>query len=202
MKNTTMLKVVTPLLALGLTVTACSDSGSADSGASAEHNDQDVAFATDMIPHHAGAVEMAELAVDRAESQEVKELASDIEAAQGPEIEQMSSWLETWGEDVPEGSGGMGGMDHGDMGDDMAGMDDMPGMMSAEEMSELEATSGADFDQLFLSMMVEHHKGAIEMAQVEQSEGENPAAIDLAETIEESQTEEIQTMEDLLADAP
>jgi len=78
-------------------------------------------------------------------------------------------------------------------------MEDMPGMMSSADMESLETASGAEFDEMFLSMMVSHHQGAIEMAQTEQSEGENPEAIDLAETIEETQTEEIHSMEDLLA---
>ncbi|MEJ7795271.1 MAG: DUF305 domain-containing protein [Nocardioides sp.] len=189
MNKTRMLRLAAPMLALGLTLTACSDSGDTDE-VSAAHNDQDVAFATDMIPHHAQAVEMADLAADRAGSQDVKDLAENISAAQGPEIEQMSAWLEAWGEEVPDTAGGMEGME---------GMEDMPGMMSSADMESLETASGAEFDEMFLSMMVEHHQGAIEMAQTEQSEGENPEAIDLAETIEETQTEEMSSMEDLLA---
>jgi uncharacterized protein (DUF305 family) len=195
MKREKTLALIAPLVALGLTLTACSDAGSNDAAESATHNAQDVTFATDMIPHHAQAVEMADLAEDRADSQEVQDLAEDISAAQGPEIEQMSSWLEAWGEDVPD-TGDMEGMDHGDMGGDAA---DMPGMMSADDMGNLEAASGAEFDEMFLSMMIEHHKGAIEMAQTEQSDGEYPDAIEMAETIEKAQTAEIQTMEELLA---
>ncbi len=82
-----------------------------------------------MIPHHQQAIEMADLAESRAESQEVKDLATDIEAAQGPEIETLTGWLESWGEDVPDE--GMSGMDHGDM-----SSDDMGGMMTADEMAE------------------------------------------------------------------
>ncbi|QZY27744.1 DUF305 domain-containing protein [Nocardioides coralli] len=197
MNNAKTLKLAAPLLALGLALTACGGTDSDTEAAPADHNDQDVAFATEMIPHHAQAVEMSEIAAANAESPEVRDLAEDISAAQGPEIEVMSSWLDAWGEDVPDTDGGMGGMNHGGS-DDMGGMEDMPGMMSSDEMGDLESASGSEFDTMFLTMMIEHHEGAIEMAQTQQDEGEYPEAVDLAETIEETQTEEIQTMEDLL----
>ena len=203
--------------ALTLTaLTACgndaSDAGSSISSTSADaqvlekHNDADVEFTTAMIPHHAQAIEMARMAEDRAESQEVKHLAADIEAAQGPEIDQLSTMLETWGEDVPDPDAGMGHSTAGDNMDDMDQMDhgssdgpgEMPGMMSRTDMAVLMDASGMDFDEMFLEMMVEHHRGAIEMAQTEQSDGENPQAIDLAEDIEAAQTKEIATMEELL----
>ena len=136
----------------------------------AQFNEADVTFAQEMIPHHQQAIEMADLAESRAESQEVKDLAADIEAAQGPEIETLTGWLESWGEDVPDE--GMSGMDHGDM-----SSDEMGGMMTEDEMAELEAAAGAEFDQMFLTMMIEHHEGAIEMAKTEQSEGEFPEAV-------------------------
>ena len=172
-----------------LTLAACSNEEGGDTGA--DHNDADVTFAQQMIPHHEQAVEMADLAETRADSQEVKDLAADIEAAQGPEIETMSGWLEEWGEDVPDG--GMSGMDHGDM-----SSEDMGGMMSDQDMTDLENASGADFDQMFLTMMIAHHEGAIEMAQTEQADGEFPDALAMAEDIESAQTEEILTMQELL----
>jgi uncharacterized protein (DUF305 family) len=175
-----------------LTLSACgNDDSNPDAGSDAAHNDADVVFAQQMIPHHEQAVEMADLAADRAESQEVKDLAADIEAAQGPEIETMTGWLEAWGEDVPDA--GMSGMDHGD-----TSSDDMDGMMSDDDMAGLETASGQEFDQMFLTMMIEHHEGAIDMAQTERADGEFPDAIAMAEDIEQAQTEEIQTMQDLL----
>lgn len=171
-----------------LTLAAC---GNDDNDTTAGHNDADVTFAQQMIPHHQQAIEMAELAETRAESQQVKDLAADIEAAQDPEIEAMTGWLESWGEDVPDDS--MAGMDHGDM-----STDDMPGMMSADDMAAMEAASGAEFDQMFLTMMIDHHEGAIEMARTEQAEGEYADAVKLAEGIESAQAEEIRTMQGLL----
>lgn len=162
-----------------------------DDGSATEHNDADITFAQEMIPHHEQAIRMAALADARAESREVKDLAADIKSAQDPEIETMTGWLESWGEDVPDG--GMSDMGHDDM-----SSDEMPGMMSDDEMGDLMGTSGPGFDRMFLTMMIEHHEGAIEMANTEQSEGTFPDAIELAEDIESSQTAEIQTMRGLL----
>jgi len=188
----------TAVMVGALVLAGCSDSGdtTTDDGAGGQpestqqsFNDADVTFAQDMIPHHQQAVVMAEMAAAQAESEEVRQLAADIQAAQGPEIDTMSGWLESWGEDVPED---MSGMDAG------MGMGDMPGMMTAQQMDELMSASGAAFDQMFLTMMIAHHEGAIEMARTEQAEGENPDAVDLAAQIEAQQTAEIATMRDLL----
>src|SRR5882757_2612038 len=101
------------------------------------HNQADITFATDMIPHHAQAVSMSKLAAKQASSPQVKDLATRIEAAQQPEIDQMSGFLRAWDAPVPEtngpGMGGMSGMDHGNMsGGNMPGMSQgsgaMPGM--------------------------------------------------------------------------
>jgi len=168
-----------------LTLAACGNDDETDTGAA--HNDADVTFAQQMIPHHQQAIEMSELAETRAASPEVKDLAADIKGAQDPEIETMTGWLESWGEDLA------GESEHG--GHDTS---DMPGMMSEDEMVELEAASGAEFDRMFLTMMIEHHEGAIDMAKTEQAEGEYPDAIALAEEIERAQTAEITTMNELL----
>jgi uncharacterized protein (DUF305 family) len=171
--------------------------------ASADHNAADLVFAQQMIVHHQGAVEMADLAPTRAASQEVKDLAVRIKAAQGPEIEQMQSWLATWGAAMPTAASvtddGMGGMDHGGMsGMGKEGDMDMPGMMSGAQMQELTDATGSDFDRLFLELMIVHHQGAIEMSDTEIAEGSNPAALALAESITTSQTAEIAEMQQLL----
>ncbi len=172
-----------------LTLAACGNDDETAGGAA--HNDADVTFAQEMIPHHQQAIEMSELAETRATSPEVKNIAADIKGAQDPEIETMTGWLESWGEDVPGGE--MSGMDHGD-----TSADDMAGMMSEEEMAELEAASDTEFDRMFLTMMIEHHEGAIDMAKSEQEDGEYPDAVALAEEIEKAQTAEITTMNELL----
>jgi uncharacterized protein (DUF305 family) len=179
--------LVSLLAALALTMSACADD-EPDTAADADFNQADVTFAQEMIPHHQQAIEMAQLAQDRAEDPEVKDLAAQIEDAQDPEIQTMTGWLESWGEGVPSDD-----MDHGDMSGD-----DMPGMMTDEEMAGLQAAGGAEFDQMFLTMMIEHHEGAIEMARTEQADGQNADAVALAEKIEADQTAEIATIEDLL----
>lgn len=173
--------------------TACGSDDNGDvveqgSGTEASFNAADVSFAQDMIPHHRQAVEMSDLAPDQAESAEVKDLAVRIKDAQAPEIETMTGWLEDWDEDVPED---MGGMDMGDGG--------MPGMMTAEQMNMLEASTGAEFDQLFLTMMREHHAGAITMADEELEQGKYPEAKELAQDIIDAQEAEIAEIDDLLA---
>jgi uncharacterized protein (DUF305 family) len=175
------------------------------------HNDADIVFAQGMIPHHRQAVMMSALAGGRTENPDVLELTEEISAAQEPEIRTMTAFLEAWGADAPMGGssempmgdmGDMEGMDHGDMDmDDMAqmeGMEGMSGMMTPQQMAELEAAEGAEFDRLFLEMMIEHHEGAVEMADTQLDEGENPDARALAEEIIEAQESEITRMQDLL----
>ncbi|MGI5376870.1 DUF305 domain-containing protein [Streptomyces sp. CA-251387] len=172
-----------------------SATSSADStaGASADaHNDQDVSFAQGMIPHHQQAVEMAEMAADRASSAQVKDLAARIRKAQDPEIETMSGWLKAWGEDVPLA---MPGMDHSG---GHSGGSGMAGMMDQKDMDELMKASGKAFDTMFLTMMVEHHEGAVEMATTEKEKGQYGPATDLADAIITAQTAEIQEMNKLL----
>ncbi|MFE7227791.1 DUF305 domain-containing protein [Nocardioides sp. NPDC057577] len=196
-------------LAVLLTLSACGGSEETTQPqqlSETEHNKADVAFATEMIQHHAQAISMVDLTMDRKLDPEVEKLAEAIRAAQGPEIETMSSWLREWGEEVPATmrdhvNGGHEG--HGDddssMSDSMEGMaDDMPGMMSGEDMDALENASDAEFGDMWLEMMVEHHEGAVEMSETEQDEGRFKPAVDLAGTIIESQSTEIDTMEKLL----
>lgn len=183
------LGVLALALVAALALAACgNDAGSGSSSSSSEFNNADVTFAQSMIPHHEQAVEMAKMAASHASTAEVKDLAAKIEAAQGPEIKTMSGWLKAWGKDVPSGS--MGGMNHGSGG--------MPGMMSDDDMMSLDSSDGAGFDRMFLTMMIEHHEGAIEMAKTEQADGKNADAVALAKKIEADQTAEIAVMKDLL----
>ena len=174
-----------------------SSAGAESSDESAEFDNADVTFVQGMIPHHRGALAMAQMADGRAEDPRVTELANRIEAAQEPEIETMTGWLEEWGEPLPEETDdSTGSMDHGSM--DMGGSG-MEGM-STEDMAALEAASGPEFDRMWLEMMVIHHRGAVEMAQTEIAEGSNAEAVALAEEIADSQAAEIEEMETLLAE--
>ncbi|MGC5173066.1 DUF305 domain-containing protein [Microbacterium sp. DT81.1] len=156
---------------------------SASASPAADVNNADMQFTMMMIPHHEQAVEMADMILAKDGIDErVLTLAEQIKAAQGPEIELMESWLDEWGTPM----GDMDGMDHG-------------GMMSDTDMQALEDATGAEASRLFLEQMIVHHEGAIEMAQDEVDNGQNPDVIALAENIIASQTTEIATMEDILA---
>lgn len=164
--------------------------------ASAEFNDADVEFASNMIPHHAQALVMVDMTRGRDLDPEFEELTQQILDAQGPEIEEMTGWLRDWDQPIPETS-----RDHANAHDDSmdpGDMADMPGMMSGAELDDLEAADISSFEDMWMTMMISHHEGAIEMAQVEQEDGEFPAAIALAEGIESSQRAEIEQMRAML----
>ncbi|WP_059021069.1 DUF305 domain-containing protein [Mycobacterium sp. M26] len=179
----------------------------------AAHNNADVMFTQHMIPHHQQAIEMSDDILGRQGiDPRVTALAQQIKAAQGPEIQQMQGWLSQWGvpampmtpgggmDDMP-GHGGMTGMpgmpghDMGDMGDMGAGM----GMMSEADMAALRDAQGPAASRLFLTQMIQHHQGAIIMAQREIGAGQYPATIALAKSIAESQQKEIDEMNKILA---
>ncbi|SFO64045.1 protein of unknown function, partial [Pseudonocardia ammonioxydans] len=135
---------------------------------------------------------------------DVRRLATEIEQAQGPEIAKMQAFLTAWGAPAP---GAMPGMDHESMGDgsDQNGMGQggmgqggMAGMMTPEQMGRLEQADGADFDRMFLEMMIAHHEGAVQMAQTELADGTNPEAKALAQQIVDAQQTEITAMRELL----
>ena len=195
--------LVAATVTAGLVLAACggsSDSGSgghtsgsptpasSPSSGTAAHNAQDVSFAQGMIPHHQQALEMAKLAAGRASSAKVKDLAARIEKAQDPEIQTMSGWLKSWGQSVPSA---MPGMDH-------SAHSGMAGMMDSKDMDKLAKASGAEFDTMFLTMMIEHHKGAVQMAGTEKAKGAYAPATSMADAIITGQTAEITEMNKLL----
>lgn len=194
-------------LATALALTACGggDSDTASSGSSdkssnehggghssdsdsdsAEGNDQDVAFAAGMIPHHDEAVTMAEIILAKNPPAEVAAIATQIKDAQIPEIEQLKTILTDMGEssDPAEHSEHVG--EHG-------------GMMTDAERSQLENAVRIDAAKLFLQLMIKHHEGAIEASDKQISEGEYEPAIQLAKQIKQAQEAEIVEMEQILA---
>lgn len=162
---------------------AASTSAPTDAEATA-YNDADLTFLRMMYPHHAQAVEMAAMVDGHTTNQRLIELANDIEAAQGPEMEKMSALLTRFGQPAPTT------MDHSTSG--------MSGMMTAEQMTELANMNGAEFDTMWLTMMIDHHKGAIEMARTELANGKNADVEKLADEIIDAQESEITTMQDML----
>ena len=199
-----MVKTLTALLATLTTMLALASCGGQDEDAEpATHtaadgqrfNDADVAFATDMVQHHAQALAMVDLTIGRDLSPRLGRLAEGIRTAQGPEIEAMTGWLTDWDQPVPETV-----RDHANAHGGQPDLDtDMPGMMSQEQMEDLEAASGPEFEELFLTMMIDHHEGAIEMARTEQRDGLHADAVALAEQIESAQAREIDTMQRMLS---
>lgn len=159
------------------------------------HNDADVTFAQGMIPHHQQAIEMSDmLLAKQGIDPRVVSLANQIKAAQGPEIQQMQGWLADWGVATTTApGGGMPGMPGHDMGD-MGG----EGMMSEQDMAALRDAQGVDASKLFLTQMIEHHKGAITMAQTEVDKGQFSPAVEMARSIIASQQKEIDTMQQML----
>ena len=155
---------------------------------STTENDADITFAQQMVPHHEQAIEMGRLVAEADADPEVQDLAAQIEKAQGPEIETLNGWLEDWG--VPSSQHEGMSMEH------ESGVGD--GMMSRAQMADLDRASGAEFDRLWLTLMIEHHQGAITMARREVRDGKNREAINLAQQIIDGQTAEIDRMKELI----
>lgn len=171
----------------GTSTSPSETSAAATTPAAANHNATDTMFAQMMIPHHAQAVEMSDMILKKQEiPADVTALASQIKAAQAPEIEKMSGWLKSWNESATVSAGAHAG--HG-----------MSGMMSADDLKKLDAAQGTEAAKLFLTQMIAHHEGAVMMAKTEESGGQNPEAVELSKTIITAQEKEIQEMKDLLA---
>ncbi len=195
-------------LALVLTLAACGSTSdhspmTNDSAGSSTQDqtgrDADITFAQLMIPHHQQAVEMADLALAQTTDPEITKLAEEIKAAQDPEITQMKEWLAAWGapEQMEGATASDGSMDHSGM--DMGGMTSA-GMMSAEDMQALMGASGAEFDRMWLQMMIAHHQGAVSMANQVLSTTSDAEVKKLAEAVVAGQTQEIAAMQKLLAE--
>lgn len=155
----------------------------------------DIAFMQMMVPHHAQAVEMAGLARKYAVDPDVRRMADRIRAAQGPEILAMSAWLEREGAEVPQPGDDPRQFDHSEH-----GSDSMMGMLTKQEMSELAHARGSRFDRLFLQGMIRHHRGALAMVDTVATEGVDVLVNELAADVHVTQTSEIATMQELLAE--
>lgn len=165
-----------------------------ETAAQAEHAHDDVAFMQMMIPHHAQALTMSQLARTRAQAPAVRAMARRILAAQRPEILTMGAWLADRDLAVPSASDEPADFDHGEHGHAT-----MHGMLSAEQMQALEDASGAEFDRLFLEGMIQHHQGAIDMADVVAVKGSDVQVTEIANDIVVGQAAEIERMRTLLA---
>lgn len=150
----------------------------------------DVRFMQGMIAHHAQALEMTALLASRTNREEMRLLARRIELSQADEIGMMQRWLKTRGATVPDVHA------HHDHGGAL-----MPGMLTAEEMSRLEAASGRAFDRLFLESMIKHHDGALTMVNdlfATSGAGQEPEIYAFASDVDADQRIEIDRMSAML----
>jgi uncharacterized protein (DUF305 family) len=170
-----------------------SDSGThmmGDSSAEGMNNSQSASdlemneymFAEMMIPHHQQAVDMSDLALKKSTNPKILDLAQRIKSAQSSEIIQMQSWL--------------GGKEANSMMSDHSGHS-MGGMLTEEEFSKLESSSGVTFDTLFLEGMIVHHEGAIDMAQMIK-DTTTQEVNEFGLNVVEVQSEEIREMKEIL----
>jgi uncharacterized protein (DUF305 family) len=153
----------------------------------------DIRFVQMMVPHHEQALEMAALAPGQAANAKVKALADRIDAAQTAEISAMQSWLRRHARQA------QGGHDGGGHGAGPAAPMQMPGMATPQQMAQLKAATGANFDRLFLTLMITHHQGALTMANEELVKGTDVLIREMAQEVIVTQAAEINRMRALLS---
>jgi len=197
------------LMATVAAVTSCIGSaatehhGAAPQGSaqaqSAEHNSNDVAFATNMVPHHLQAVELSAMVPSRSTNHELLVMASHISSDQQAEVLTLQGLLAQWGQPAGGPSGHDGhGPETGAMADTGTMAMAMAGMVAPETMNQLRSLRGNAFDELWINSMIDHHQGAITMAQDELAHGQSADARHLAELIITAQSREIAQMNELL----
>jgi uncharacterized protein (DUF305 family) len=161
----------------------------------------DIHFMTGMIGHHAQAVMIAGWAASHGASSSIQTLAGRIIVSQNDEIRFMQNWLRDHGQPVPavdttHAHMAMPGMDHGAM---------MPGMLTPEQLTQLDAARGKEFDRLFLTFMLQHHRGAITMVnQLIDSPGaaQDDVVFKFISDVNADQTTEIDRMGTMLLTLP
>lgn len=156
------------------------------------HTDDDIAFARDMLQHHAQALVMTALVDERTDTRDVQLLAKRMRDGQEGEIDQLEQWLISQGETVNDLTQAHGG--HSDPAS-------MPGMLTAQELERLEAARGEEFDRLFLELMTRHHEGALVMVSelYASGGGQEPEIGQIAQHIDSDQRVEIARMAGMLA---
>lgn len=157
----------------------------------------DVHFMQGMIGHHAQAVVMAGWAPTHGAREDVQILCGRIKVSQQDEIASMQTWLRDHHEMVPDANGHMS-MDMGPGGHDML----MPGMLTPEQMTQLDHATGPDFDRLFLTFMIQHHQGALTMVHdlfESQGAAQDETIFKFASDVGADQTAEIDRMVTMLA---
>jgi len=195
---------VAGLALAGLALTGCETAVTPTMSVSAEpaHNEHDVAFAAETVPHHEQGLHLVALTADRDVTAAFAVLTERIEAGQSADLEQLTGWLNRWDEPTPtaepmdesllrvrSATGALRGLMRTRMG---------PWALSAEDLQEVRTSGGADFEDRWLRTMITHHQGAISMARHEIAQGEYPPALALAEQIVTTQQAEVEEMRALL----
>jgi uncharacterized protein (DUF305 family) len=169
--------------ATGGTSSAASSAGSPATPGTSAHNRADVTFAQNGIPHHEQAIPMSDaILAKQGIDPRVIQLATQFKADQGPELQQMHSWLSQWGQPTLT------------MTPNMA----MPGMLPDQDISALQSAQGVDATKKFLTEMIECHEGTIAMAEDEIKDGQYPPAVALAHSISAREQQENTTMQGIL----
>jgi uncharacterized protein (DUF305 family) len=161
----------------------------------------DIDFMTGMIHHHAQAMVMSRMAPTHGASPALIRLTERIINAQGDEITLMQTWLRDRNQAVPEPNPEGMPMQHGDMKHIMP----MPGMLTPEQMKALDVSRGEQFDRLFLTLMIQHHRGALEMVRTlfaSHRAAQDETIFAFANDVEVDQSTEITRMLQLLIEAP
>jgi len=157
----------------------------------------DIEFMSGMISHHAQAVQMAKWAESHNASKAVTIFCGRVATAQTAEIGLMQQWLAERRQPVPDADPRGMKMDMGGTTHFMA----MPGMLTDEQMKQLDAARGTDFDRLFLTFMVQHHRGAIQMVEKlfgTPGAGQDEIVFKFANDVQADQSTEIDRMEQML----
>lgn len=170
---------------------------SGEDGVPGGRNQVDVDFAQMMLVHHRQAVEIAALAAEQTEHSGVLAVAADVLATHQPEVTELETLLERWGEDVPDDID-ISSMDHTEMDHEGIGIGFMAGMASDEKLTLLAAAEGDTFDRPFLRLVRLHLGGGVAMAQAEQISGGDAEGRVVAQRMELDQAEIMATIEHTL----
>lgn len=159
-------------------------------------NSADVRFASDMVVHHAQGLQLVGMLREHSASSELKALGERLLAEQPLQTEEMVTWLTDWDQEVPETPMDHVNADHhGEGGMQLSG-DELPGLLSSEQVEELEQLTGTEFDRRWAELMVEHQRGALTMVETLEDQGAFEPARALAATIADQHAETIELLED------
>ncbi|MFI6577091.1 DUF305 domain-containing protein [Nocardiopsis sp. NPDC050513] len=166
-------------------------------------NSADAGFLRDMSSHHAQAVDMSLIVMDKTEDPELRIVAVDIARTQQGQIGIMQGWLTMWGlnsRGAEPPMAWMEGSEHDHGAGEGVVPETMPGLATEEEMDAFRAAEGVEAEIMFLELMIAHHEGGIDMAEVEVELGREELVTDLARGMADAQAKEIEAMEAMLAD--